>query len=225
MSQAYFKLINALKEKRTLPSLAYYDKEILNAATKYIEAVEEAFDSVKAGDTLNTQQNHVLLLGCIIKTFDEQAIAMSPLHPLNVLYQLKLVNEQDVGSVRDNLVEKLTPLSLIPFIKDTEKKLYHAIEQKQAPEWRYYAPISNTRYQGTRNFIQKLVCDKITQYKEHFSFLFDDLGNNQLLINLVNMGDCREIFQGLLRFYVQKLKDNVDPDDFCHQYIYTWRNG
>ncbi|MFQ7718094.1 MAG: helicase HerA domain-containing protein [Lachnospiraceae bacterium] len=216
LNQAYSTLINVLRKKRTLPSLAYYDEELFDAATKYIEAVEEVFDSVKAGDTLNTQQNHALLLGCIIKTSDEQAIAMSPLHPLNVLYQMKLMNEQDVGSVRDNLVEKLTPLSLIPFIKDTEKKLYHAIEQKQVPEWRYYAPISNKRYQGTRNFIQKLVCDKIVQYKEHFSFLFDGLGNKQLLINLVNMGDCREIFQGLLRFYVQNLKDNVDPDDLLN---------
>ena len=81
------------------------------------------------------------------------------------------------------------------------------------PEWRYYAPIANKRYQGARNFVQKLVCDKISQYREHFSFLFDDLGNKQMSINLVNMGDCREIFQGLLRFYVQSLRDNVDPDD------------
>jgi DNA phosphorothioation-dependent restriction protein DptH len=134
---------------------------------------------------------------------------MSPLHPLNVLYQIQLLEEQDIGNVRDNLIEKLTPLYLLPFIKDTEKNLYHAIEQKKMPEWRYYAPITNKRYQGARNFVQKLVCDKITQYKEHFSFLFDDLGNKQMSINLVNMGDCREIFQGLLRFYEQSLKDNV----------------
>ena len=96
LNQAYSTLINVLRKKRTLPSLAYYDEELFDAATKYIEAVEEVFDSVKAGDTLNTQQNHALLLGCIIKTSDEQAIAMSPLHPLNVLYQMKLMNEQDV---------------------------------------------------------------------------------------------------------------------------------
>ena len=37
--------------------------------------------------------------------------------------------------------------------------------------------------------------------------------NSQLFINLVNMGDCREIFQGLLRFYAQNLKNGTDPDD------------
>ena len=210
---AYIGFLNALDRKRTLPSLAYYDGEILTAAQKYVDEVEKVFSSIKPGETLNNHQNNVLLLGCILKATDDRAIAMSPLHPLNVLYQIRLLEEQDVGSVRDNLIEKLTPLYLLPFIKDTEKNLYHAIEQKQMPEWRYYAPIANKRYQGARNFVQKLVCDKISQYREHFSFLFDDLGNKQMSINLVNMGDCREIFQGLLRFYVQSLRDNVDPDD------------
>ena len=210
---AYLVLLRAYKEKRTLPSLAYYSQDILKAAQKYVDVLDKEFSSVQPGATLDIKQNHALLLGCVIKSFDEEAIAMSPVHPLNVMYQITLLNEEEVGAVRDNLIEKLTALYLVPFIKDTNKNLYQAIEQKYVPEWRYYAPISNKRYQGARNFIQKLVCDKITQYKEHFSFLFDDIGNSQLFINLVNMGDCREIFQGLLRFYAQNLKNGTDPDD------------
>lgn len=210
---AYLALLRAYKEKRTLPSLAYYSQDILKAAQQYVDVLDQEFSSVQPGATLDIKQNHALLLGCVIKSFDEEAIAMSPVHPLNVMYQIALLNEEEVGAVRDNLIEKLTALYLVPFIKDTNKNLYQAIEQKYAPEWRYYAPISNKRYQGARNFIQKLVCDKITQYKEHFSFLFDDIGNSQLFINLVNMGDCREIFEGLLRFYAQNLKNGMDPDD------------
>lgn len=210
---AYICLLRAYKQKRTLPSLAYYNQEILKAAQQYVDVIDHEFSSIQPGSTLDIKQNHALLLGCVIKNFDEEAIAMSPIHPLNVMYQIALLNEEEVGAVRDNLIEKLTALYLVPFIKDTNKNLYQAIEQKYVPEWRYYAPISNKRYQGARNFIQKLVCDKIAQYKEHFSFLFEDIGNNQLFINLVNMGDCREIFQGLLRFYAQNLKSGIDPDD------------
>lgn len=213
VKDAYICLMKAYKQKRTLPSLAYYSQELLNAARKYVDLLEQEFASIQAGTTLDVKQNHSLLLGCVIKCFDEEAIAMSPVHPLNIMYQLALLNEEEVGSVRENLIEKLTALYLVPFIKDTNKNLYQAIEQKYAPEWRYYAPISNKRYQGARNFIQKLVCDKITQYKEHFSFLFEDIGNSQLYINLVNMGDCREVFQGLLRFYAQNLRSGIDPDD------------
>lgn len=216
VQMAYRGFLGVLKQKRTLPSLAYYDKEIKSAAERYLNAIETFFDSIKAGDTLNSQQNDVLLLGCVVTAFDEHAISMSPLHPLNVRYQLELLEEHKVGEVRDNLVEKLTGLYLIPFIRDAERELYQAIEQKQTPEWRYYAPVSNKRYQGARNFVQKLVCDKIEQYRVHFSFLFDDLGNEQMFINLVNMGDCREVFQGLLRFYAQNLKADKDPDSLLN---------
>lgn len=222
---AYCAFVDVLKNKRTVPSLAYYDSELLPVARKYIAAINDAFGAIKEGDTLDVRQNNILLLGCVVKNYDERSIAMSSFHPLNVLYQMQLLNEIEVGDVRDNLIEKLTPLYLIPFIRDTEKNLYHAIERKVAPEWRYYAPIANKRYQGARNFVQKLVCDKIAQYKEHFSFLFDDLGNRQLIINLVNMGDCREIFQGLLRFFAQCIKDETDPSDLLNFVINIYSAG
>ena len=95
----------------------------------------------------------------------------------------KLLEEKNVGQIRDNLVEKLSALYLLPYIKDADKTLYHAIEQRHSPEWRIYAQLANKRYQGARNFVQKLVCDKITQYIDHFTFLFDDLGNDLFCIN------------------------------------------
>lgn len=213
---AYAQLINLYKKKRTLPSLCFYDEEFRAVAKNYIASVEKELMTIQPGSTLNAMNNDMLLLGCTIKRFDEHAIAMSPLQPLNILYQLQLLDETDVGLVRDNLIEKLTPLYLLPYLRDPDKNLYHAIEQKHSPEWRYYAPIANKRYQGARNYVAKLVCDKIVQYKEHFSFLFDDIGNSQLYINLVNMGDCREIFQGLLRFYVHSLDETNDPDNLLN---------
>lgn len=216
VKSAYIKFLEEFKNKRILPSLAYYKDRLRIAANNYVKVVEALFEQIPAGQTLTPQQNNVLLLGCVIKSYDERTISMSPLHPLNVLYQLSLMEENGVGEVRDNLVEKLSALYLLPYIKDSDKNLYHAIEQKHSPEWRMYAQISNKRYQGARNYVQKLVCDKIMQYKEHFSFLFDDIGNNQLCINLINMGDCREIFQGLIRFYTLALSDGIDPDDLLH---------
>lgn len=210
---SYKELISAFRQQRQLPSLAYYSGELLEKAETYVRAVEEAFSKIPAGQTLTSAQNDILMIGCIIKNYDERTISMSPLHPLNVLYQISLEGEKNVGDVRENLVEKLSPLYLLPYIKDSDKTLYHAIEQRHSPEWHVYAQLSNKRYQGARNFVQKLISDKITQYIDHFSFLFDDLGNDQFCINLVNMGDCREVLQGLIRFYVKSLKEDVQPED------------
>ena len=108
---AYIKLVRAFKDKRTLPSLAYYEGTILEAAKNYVKAVETKFEMVEAGSTLSKKENDTLLLGCVIKDYDEHAVEMSPLHPLNVLYQIKLLEEEAVGSIRDHLVEKLTAIS------------------------------------------------------------------------------------------------------------------
>jgi len=211
---AYIALVNTFKENRTVPSLAYYKDELLDAARKYASVVEEYVSNIPEGATLSPQDNDVLLLGCVIQSHDEHVLSMSPLQPLNVIYQLKLLEESEVGKVRDDLIGKLSPLYLLPYIKDEGKNLYHAIEQKDSPEWRYYAPISNNRFQGARNFVQKLVQEKIVQYKDHFSFLFDDIGNSEMRINLINMGDCREIFQGLIRYYVQFLKSDISSENY-----------
>lgn len=189
---------------------------LLNGFELYNDATESSAPLLTAGQTLTSAQNDLLLLGCVIKNYDERIISMSPLHPLNVLYQLNLLEENDVGEIRENLIEKLSPLYLLPYIKDGDKTLYHAIERKHSPEWRVYAQLSNKRYQGTRNFVQKLVRDKITQYIDHFKFLFDDLGNDQFCINLINMGDCREVLQGLILFYVKELKAEISPEELKH---------
>lgn len=206
VSAAYRNFTNELKRLRILPSLAYYSGNLLIYAQEYVTAVENALKSIPAGNTLTSGQNDLLMLGCVIKRYDDCTISMSPLHPLNVLYQLTLSQEKGVGRVRDNLIEKLSALYLLPYIKDANKTLYHAIEQRHSPEWRIYAPLANKRYQGARNFVQRLICDKITQYIDHFTFLFDDLGNDLFCINLINMGDCREVLQGLIRFYVRELR-------------------
>lgn len=212
IKNTYQVLISEFKRLRQLPSLAYYSGDLRTYAEAYVAAVENTLQKIPAGQTLTNTQNNILLIGCVIKNFDERTISMSPLHPLNVLYQLTLLEENSVGEVRDNLVEKLSALYLLPYIKNADKTLYHAIEQRHSPEWRIYAQLANKRYQGARNFVQKLVCDKISQYIDHFTFLFDDLGNDMFCINLVNMGDCREVLQGLILFYSKALKKELVPE-------------
>lgn len=211
----YLNLVNELNNNRTVPSLAFYrpESELYKCAKEYVYAVFEEFKNIKDGQTLTAEQNNLLLLGCIFNNSKSKIIEMSPLHPLNVMYQITLLNEEGLDTIRDNLVEKLTPLYLMPYIKDDGRILYNAVEQKYSPEWRVYAPTSNKQFHGSRNFVQKLVCEKIKEYKKHFDFLFDGIGNNLLYINLVNMGDCKEILNGIIKYYVELSKDGMEYDD------------
>lgn len=213
---AYMELISEFREMRQLPSLSFYANSLRDKAEAFVNVIEAALSEIPEGETLTATQNDILMLGCVIRTTDEQLISMSPLHPLNILYQLSLLDEKNVGNIRDNLVEKLSCLYLLPYIKDKNKKLYYAIEQRHSPEWHIYAQLSNKRYQGGRSFVQKLISDKITQYVDHFAFLFKDLGNDLLCINLINMGDCREVLQGLIRYYSKSLKSETPLENLIH---------
>ncbi len=207
----YEEYVNSFKS--SLPSLSYFSDEIKSAAIKYVSSVKKALDCISEGKTLSEEQSNLLFLGTIIEESDESIISMSPLHPLNVQYQLMLLEEEGIEEVRDDLIKKLSPLYLLPYIKDKNKNLYHTVEQNISPEWRVYAQYSNKRYYGARNYIQKLVCDKIIQYKDHFSFLFEDIGNNIFCINLINMGDCKEVFQGIIRYYAKELEKDILLED------------
>lgn len=209
---AYTALLQKIEARRQLPSLVQYTDEIKDAAEAYVEAVKKEFAAIPKGESLKAAQSDLLLIGCVMQTYDDYMIRMSPLHPMNIQYQLSLLEQEDVGCARDQILEKLTPLNLLPYVRDQERNLYHAVEQKYAPEWRFYAQVSNKRYQGTRRFIQKLVAGKISQYKDNFPFLFDDIDNTQFYINLVNMGDCKEVFQGLIRYYAQLLAANIPSE-------------
>lgn len=210
--QAYLTLLQEIRDRRQLPSLVLYTGRIQAAAEAYVEAVMTEFSATPQGRSLETAQSDLLLLGCILQKYDEGTIMMSPLHPLNVQYQLTLLREKKVGEAKDQILEKMTPLNLLPYIRDEKRRLYHGIEQKDAPEWRFYAQISNKRYQGARNFVQKLVGDKIREYQKNFPFLFEEIENLQLRINLVNMGDCKEVLQGLIWYYNQQLNQDIPPE-------------
>lgn len=214
--QSYSALISEFQRIRSLPSLSFYSGTLKEKAESYVESVYSQFEQIEEGCTLSPAQNDLLMLGTVSQLNSEKIIFMSPLHPLNVLYQLELLKEEHVGETRESLVEKLSPLYLLPYLKDSNKNLYHAVEQSHSPEWRVYAQISNKRFQGARNYVQKLVSEKIIQYKDHFTFLFDDLGNDCIHINLINMGDCREVIQGLIRFFSNELRDNIAPEDLSH---------
>lgn len=210
--QTYLALLQSIKARCQLPSLVSYTGEVKAAAEAYIKTVSEAFAAIPQGKSLERHQSDLLLLGCVFQKYEDGTIMMSPLHPLNVQYQLTLLQEKNVGDARGQILEKMTPLNLLPYIRDEERRLYHGVEQKHSPEWRFYAQTSNKRYQGARNFVQKLVADKIGEYKKNFPFLFEEIGNNQFHINLVNMGDCKEVLQGLILYYSQLLDHNILPE-------------
>ena len=210
---AYKKLVDEFRKHRFVPSLTYYKGDLETYAREYVNEFEKAMESLSVGDSVPQESMDLMMLGCVRDFDDKKGYEMGPLHPLNILYHLELKKEVGVGNVRDDLVEKLTPLHLVPYLTGRKSNiLFQAVEQRHSPEWRYYTDVKVRRNGGTRTFIPKLVCDKIEQYYKHFYFLFDVLEDRHFKINIVNMGGCRELFQGFIRYYDLHLRSEQDPE-------------
>ena len=205
VSKAFASLIEYYRTQTTLPSLVYYNEDLRTLAQEYVDAVQEVFDSLK-NEPLTNYARNVLKLGTVNYPTEEK-IAFTPLHPLNVAFQLQLAKEDCSSEIRDDVLRKFTSDNLMPLIhKEDTNELYRVQEQSVSPQWTIYAPAKRKKYMGQRQFVSGLVRDKIERFKSHFKYLFDGVGGNEIIINAVNMGNCLELFKGIVEYFRNELK-------------------
>lgn len=220
LRSAYVDYLSIFKERRQLPSLAYLDETLCKAAKRYVGAFKDFFNQVDDGNVLSQEHNDALRLGTVYDQTQER-IAFSPIHPFNVAYQLRLHEENGLGSVRDDIVGRLTSANLLPYIKDDQQTVYEIVEQDESPEWRYYTPLDRERFHEIRDFAPKLVAEKIEEYYAHFGFLFDGV-DRRMILSLHNLGDCREIFLGIVRYFKGQIKKELPPEDILNFEIHIY---
>lgn len=221
LRNAYIELLDAMAVINTLPSLAYLglgdngsENSLHEKAVAYLKTFQDEFcdtdgKRIKDHDLLTKEQQDALKLGMIIVGDEENEIYLSPLHPINVAYQLSLLKEKGIESASDIILDRLNSIYLLPYIR-YRKKVYKVSDQLFSMEWRHYAPIENKKYMGGRNFVPKLVEDKIKEFTGNFNYIFGETNNKVLRINLIDMGDCSEVLQGIAQYYCHKI--NEDPD-------------
>lgn len=215
---SYRELTEQITKAGQLPSLIRYTGKFEEAGLKYVEAVRQTLMSIPQGVTLSNAQNDYLKIGCV---FDEDGnIELTPLHPLNVLYQILLAKEQGVDEVRDDFSRRLTTKFLLPYLYGPNRGLYCVLDDKDAMEWRTYTRNEESRYRGLKQYVKGLVCGKIEEYKKHFYFLFDGIKNNTVCINVINMGDCAEVLNGVIKYFQKQLNSPEGVYDYFVINIY-----
>ena len=212
LETAYYQYLDVLKSHRTLPSLAYLgDEEIHEAAEKYVQAFKDEFSSLKEKDTLTEEQQNALKIGVFSVGQDHEEYVFAPTHPLNVAYQLTLLNEKGMDEANEQIIDRLNSVYLLPYIR-MGKKTYKVSDHLNSKEWKRYVYAETKRFMGNRKYVADLVEDKIKEYTSHFKYIFDDIGNKTIKINLINMGDCSEVLQGIAKFYVNCIKKDPNVD-------------
>ena len=223
LRDAYINMLSTFKKKKTIPTLAYLGKELNAPVVKFITAFEQCFIDLNDGENLSQEQEDALLFGTVSVGKNAEEILLTPFHPLNLKYQLMLLEEKGIKYATDIVIERLSSINLLPYIQRS-KKIYKVSDQLYSQEWKYYAPVENKKYRGSRRYVPKLVEEKIAEFLSHFRYIFDDINNKTIRINLINMGDCSEVFIGIAQFFIHTINRNADVDRLIRFEIHIYTN-
>ena len=208
---AFEEYLDALDQKKTIPTLAYLDGDLLEKAQKYVNAFVELYSNLEDGATLTLEQENALYMGTLSVGNHSNEILLTPFHPLNVAYQISLTKENGIKDASDVIIDRLTSINLLPYLK-RKKNIYRVSDKVNSLEWKYYAPLRNKKYRGNWHFVPRLIEEKISEFIMHFRYIFDDIKNKRIKVNLINMGDCSEVFVGIAQFFIHSINRNPDVD-------------
>ncbi len=225
VKKAYCNILEYYRISKKLPSLTYLNDDLKRLYDDFINAYIKALNNIEEGSYLTQSEKNLFKIGTIKREVEDRELIFTSLHPLNIAYQLHLLNCIDDERMADEVLKKFTSTYLLPYIVDENDKLYIPMEQQHTPEWKYYVDENLPRYKSSRDFVSKLVNEKLEEFVGHFKYMFEMGNNAPIRINLINIGDSKEILQGVFKYYVKQLKSDkakeVLPMDL---FIYSNKN-
>ena len=225
VKKAYCNILEYYRISKKLPSLTYLNDDLKSLYDDFVNAYIKALNNIEEGCYLTQSQKNLFKIGTIKREVEDRELIFTSLHPLNIAYQLHLLNCIDDETMADEVLKKFTSTYLLPYIVDENDKLYIPMEQQHTPEWKYYVDENLPRYKSSRDFVSKLVNEKLDEFVGHFKYMFEMGNNAPIRINLINTGDSKEILQGIFKYYIKQLKGDkakeVLPMDL---FIYSNKN-
>lgn len=211
LAEAYRALYQYYTSNKTLPSLCGWGMEYQALVKQVVTAYHHYLSSIEQKQYLETAPKTVLMVGMLYRSGNEY---ISPVHPLVLAYYLQLVElatSDKSNSYRDLpkvTLERLNPQGLLPFIFDSEHDFSYVKVVEENCFWMHCVPHKNINY----SYVTKLVKDKIAEFSEAFSSLFEQGKGNgarsTLIINTVNNYKNHELFLGIVE-YVTKQKNKT----------------
>lgn len=220
LKQAFVDYVQFYKDQDQLPSLTHIGDALQDKAQRYVEAFLHEVNHIRENSVLDeNQESDLFLLGAVVESFGRRVVKFSPLHPLVIAYQLEL--NRQVGNLKlyEAVLKKLTPLNLLPLIhwenplKLNDPILYASKENSHSPEWVYFSNDLHFKQFAGREFIRSLVTTKLKEFSSNFSYLFFYDKRAPFKINVVNMGDCLQVLQGIFDYYKKLVYDGTAPHE------------
>jgi DNA phosphorothioation-dependent restriction protein DptH len=223
LRKAFCQLTYHYRKHSLLPSLANITPELSELMQQYLAAYIKELSSIEPGLHLSEEKHNLLRIGTIDHSDGERQVYFTPLHPLNIAYQLEFLSRAGRKQISEEILKCLSPSLLLPYINDpndSSVKL-QPVPETELPEWVVYKPC-NTLCRGWHNeYVQKLIAEKIDEYIRHFPYLFTGSSKAPVRISLMHMGDCTDALKGIVRHFqraIEKHNGNarlINPVRLC----------
>ncbi|GKU30436.1 DNA phosphorothioation-dependent restriction protein DptH [Clostridium folliculivorans] len=221
VKNAYKSILRYFSLENKLPSLTFLNDTLKNLYNIFLKVYINELNNIPEESYLTREQKNLFKLGSIKREIEDRELLFTPLHPLNIAYQLHINSELGSEAMEDDIIKKFTSTYLLPYIMGEDDKLYIPMEQSHSPEWKYYVDEKLPRYKSSRDFVSKLVNEKIEEFIGHFKYLFNMGNNAPIKINIINTGDSKEILQGIFKYYTKQLRSKSTELLPINLYIYS----
>lgn len=204
---AYFDFFDYCVKNKTLPSISGWGSECRSLVTNVVNAYLQAIEAIGIDIMLSKSQKRIVNIG--FATFEDEEL-LTPFHPLNLAYFLNLANkvvDDEAGSFKGLpkvTINRLNAQGLLPFVYHPVHGFSYNQLEKDNCFWLKLVPQQETSY----TYVRKLVKEKVGEFKDAFSALFNAGSRSTLIINSVNNQQNHEVFLGLID-YVKAQKDKV----------------
>ena len=211
---AFTDLSNYFAKNNSLPSLtSTYETELLALMKAYVQTFADLLGEIPEGQPLTKQFHNLLKVGTIEEVDGDRQVSFTPLHPLNIAYQLHIHGELADEEIPEEILKCLSASDLLPFINGSsvhDDKLCPVLET-ELPEWTIYRPFQSIHKGWHNEYVHKLIAEKIAEYESHFPYLFTGSSEAPVKINLINLGNCVDALNGVVRYF-KKAIDSAKGD-------------
>jgi DNA phosphorothioation-dependent restriction protein DptH len=204
LREAYSRFINYFRINQNIPSLSYLTEEYKKRAIEYVKEFNKQIQSMQEGKEAGQKGRDLMNLGVITSNSE---IYITPFHPLMAAYQLTINELLGNEEVDGNILSRLKPDGLLPYIYYSNDELYKPDNQNNSPEWLVYKPVNQVTVSDASQYLSKVIEDKIKQFEEHFTYLFIKSSNAPLQINVINISNDREVLRGIVNWMTKGINE------------------
>ena len=203
LREAYSRFITYFKIRNSISSLCTVTDELKERALEYIKEYKNEIKTFKDGSPAGSKGRDLFKLGTI---HSNEMVYFTPFHPLMVAFKLMIYDQLKSEDIDYSILNRLNPNALVPFLYNEQEILFKPNHQQAAMEWLIFKQVNKVSVSDANQYLAKVVNEKITQFKEHFSYLFMENSQAPLQINIINISNDHEVIRGLLQWMLKEIE-------------------